>query len=97
MNHEYGIQLICTNTMECGRAALLLNSLFQGQSEVLMVEEGKQQLWWGKVRRVSSLKVDGRAEGAIRTVFIDFKATAEVDEVVWEALVVSRVGLTAWW
>lgn len=41
---------------------------------------------------VRPLKVDAGAEGAIRTVFIDFKATVEVDEFVRKPLVVSRVG-----
>lgn len=32
--------MICSDTMESGPAALLLNSLFQGQSKVLIIEEG---------------------------------------------------------
>lgn len=41
---------------------------------------------------MSPLKVDGGAGGAIRTAFIDFKATVEVDEVIWEALGVITAG-----
>lgn len=38
MNNEYWRQLICSDMMESGPAALLLNSLFQGQSKVLIVD-----------------------------------------------------------
>lgn len=78
--------------MESGPAALLLNSLFQGQSKVLIVEEE------GGAAAVVGEGVNGgfeggcRSRGAIRTVFIDFKATVEVNEVVRKPLVVSRVG-----